>query len=112
MLEKQRDILAYRVAAPNTPIPGQWLLDLPFSPSYIHIRRYTYPLGIPPAESSSDAIRRAAAEALLEKERQDPLDKAWRVINGPNANEVDRGVQAVLRSPCAIVVPGDGKGTY
>jgi hypothetical protein len=75
----------------------------------VKVRRFTSPfvLPIPPAESSADAIRRAAFEAVSANDGDDALEKAWRAVYGMGANEAGKGIVGVLRSPCAVVTAGD-----
>lgn len=91
-------------------MPGRWLLELSHDPTIVHFRRFRDVRpeeAVPVAESSSDAIRRAAAQMKAE----DGLEVAWRMVNGHNANEGQVGVKEVLKSACAIVVPANkGEG--
>lgn len=90
----------------------QWLLPLPTSNSTISIRRFTKPpiLPIPSAESSADAIRRAALEEISANEYGDLLEQAWREINGQRADGTASASAEVLSSPCATIVAGGTKG--
>lgn len=97
----------------DTSMNGTWVLELPSGATSLHVRCFTRTsrLPIPQAESSADAIRRAAIEAISLNNGEDELEQAWRALNGIGANESRPEVKDVLKSPCAVVTAGsDGGG--
>jgi hypothetical protein len=88
------DILAGQQARSNTVVPGHWILDLPSYTPQIHIRRYRSLTPLSPSDK---------LDYILERVRFDPLEKAWRVVNGNEVGLV-RGVAGVLEEGCAICV--------
>lgn len=81
-----RDFLSNHPARPQTKVPGHWLLPLTPNPQ-IHIRRLQ-------ASTSSHET----SGTILEKLRDDPLEKAWRQLNGT------KGDEGILTEGCATIV--------
>ena len=73
------DILAGRPARPSTTVPGHWLLNVPSTTSQVYIRRFR----------ASDTLR-SNRETLLDELREDPLERAWRMVNSSGEGHAQR----------------------
>ncbi|KAL7424544.1 hypothetical protein Q5752_000228 [Cryptotrichosporon argae] len=100
-----QDILGNARAHGSSVLPGRWHLD--FHPrSTLEVRIFRAQAAgtahAPDAEDTKETqiLGRTRTE-VVETAKLDPLEKAWRDINGAGA-----GGQNVLNTACAVVVPG------
>jgi hypothetical protein len=89
-----RDILAGLPARSTTPVPGQWLLDLPSLSPFIHIRRYRLVQPVTPGGPSG---------LIPSSVRNDALERTWKQVNGSEIGYTN-GVAGVLEGGCATVL--------
>ncbi|ORY31634.1 hypothetical protein BCR39DRAFT_526047 [Naematelia encephala] len=96
----RRDWLGHQPAKSSTTVPGHWLLDLPRSSDGIQVRRFRSVAESSQAGPSSDTA------TILQRLREDTLEKTWRLVNERGSHSDIRGA---LSTGCAVICVEDGE---